>query len=330
MYNDCMSNEIKISNEEDFVNFFNKIDDEEYMKNVVFKADDLSVSMKFEGENYNSSLTGSMIQALADYQERIYHIYKTQKYGANSSKKLTDDEKRALEIKVDIKPGCTEAVISFVRNIIPEVTNNMNSEDIAQTIKTVAGIVAVVWGVKGLGVPLIKEAFKTKREKIKEKLEQSKSDNEKAYLESIQSITHDAIEGMRSVATGISVAAPDKVTVGINDITAEEAQSVSDDMKKPRAKPEKDGLPDMYSVEGEFKVLNINYEKTVTMMKALHIESNKVYDNISLMDGWLTEESLNILKDAQERDPVRFRILLTRDGRSKNFFKAIDVHSIGK
>lgn len=325
-----MSNEIKIASEEDFINFFNKIDNEEYMRDVVFKTDDLSVSMKFEGENYNSSLTGSMILALADYQERIYHIYKTQKYGPNSNKKLTDDEKRALEIKVDIKPGCTEAVVTFVRDIIPEVVNNMSSEDLAQTIKTVAGIIATVWGVKGIGVPLIKEAFKTKREKIKEKLEQTKSEQEKAYLESIQSITHDAIEGMRSVATGISVAAPDKVTIEASNITAGDAQAVLEDMKKPRSRPEKDELPDMYTVEGKFKVLNINYEKEVTMMKAIHVETEKLYDNISLMDGWLTEESMNILKNAQERDPVFFRILLTRDGKSKNFLKAIDVNSIGK
>lgn len=325
-----MSNEINITNEADFIEFFNRIDDEEYMKNIVLKADNLSVFMKFEGDNYNSSLTGSMIQALADYQERIYHIYKTQKYGPNSTKKLTDDEKRALEIKVDIKPGCTEAVISFVRDIIPEVAKNMNSQDIAQTVRTVAGIVAVVWGVKSLGTVAIKEVFKTKREKIKEKIEDSQSESNKVFLESVQSITHDAIEGMRSVASGISVASPDKVTVENNNITAGDAQSVLEDMRKPRAKPEKDSLPDMYSVEGEFKVLNINYEKDVTMMKALHIESNTVYDNISLMDGWLTEESMNILKDAQERDPVTFRILLTRDGKSKNFLKAIDVHSIGK
>lgn len=325
-----MSNEIRITNEEEFLNFFDRIDDEEYMKEALLEADNLSVFMKFEGENYNSSLTGTMIQALADYQERIYHIYRTQKYGPNSNKKLSDEEKRALEIKVDIKPGCTEAIVSFVRDIIPEVVNKMNSQDISNTIITVAGIIIVVWAVKGVGVTLIKEAFKTKREDIKNKLEQAKSEKEKAFLESIQSITNNAIEGMRSVASGITVASPERVTIGTNEITTGEAQNLLEDMKKPRAKPVKDEFPDMYSVDGEFKVLNINYEKDVTMMKALHIESNTVYDNISLMDGWLTEESMNILKNAQERDPVKFRILLTRDGKSKNFLKAIDVNSIGK
>lgn len=325
-----MSKEIRITNEEEFLNFFDRIDDEEYMKEALFEADNLSVFMKFEGENYNSSLTGTMIQALADYQERIYHIYRTQKYGPNSNKKLSDEEKRALEIKVDIKPGCTEAIVSFVRDIIPEVVNKMNSQDISNTIITVAGIIIVVWAVKGVGVTLIKEAFKTKREDIKNKLEQAKSEKEKAFLESIQSITNNAIEGMRSVASGITVASPERVTIGTNEITTGEAQILLEDMKKPRAKPVKDEFPDMYSVDGEFKVLNINYEKDVTIMRALHIESNTIYDNISLMDGWLTPENMNILKNAQERDPVKFRILLTRDGKSKNFLKAIDVNSIGK
>lgn len=330
MYNHTMSKEINITNEEEFLSFLNRIDDEEYMRNIVFKAENLSVAMKFEGENYNSSLTGSMIKALADYQERIYHVYKTQKYGMNSNKKLSEEEMRSLEIKVDIKPGCTEAVISFVKDIIPEVINNMNSQDTAQTIKVVAGIIVGVWGLKGIAVPLIKEAFKTKRKSIDEKIEKSKTEQEKEYYESIQSITHDAIEGMRSVATGIAIASPDKVTIDSSEITTNEAHDVLEDLKKPRAKSEKDNLPDMYTVDGDFKVLNINYEKSVTLMKALHVNSGTVYDDISLMDGWLTEESLKILKDAQERDPVHFRIILTRDGRSKRFMKAIDVHSIGK
>lgn len=115
-----MGKEIKISTEKEFIEFLNNIDNEDFLRNSILKADRLSVSMKIEGENFDSSLTGSLIKALADYQNKIYHIYRTQKYGLSSNKQLTDEELRALEIKVEIKPGCTEAVIGFVKESTPK------------------------------------------------------------------------------------------------------------------------------------------------------------------------------------------------------------------
>ena len=325
-----MANEIKISTEEEFLRFLKNIDNEEFLTNSILKADRLSVSMKIEGEKFNASLTGSLIKALADYQDRVYHIYKVQKYGASSNRQLTDEERRALEIKVEVKPGCTEAVLGFIKDIIPEVVNNMTGQELSKTIIAVTGIVAGAWALKGIVAPAITNAFKIKRKEIDAKIEIAKTEKEREYLTSIQSITHDAIEGMRSVASGLAVTAPEKISIDDKSLTTDEAENIAAEMKKPRKEAKSDGLPDMYSVEGEFKVLNINYEKAVTLMKAEHVESKVIYDNISLMDGWLTEESLNILKDAQERDPVWFRILLNRDGKSKRFLSAIDVNSIGK
>ncbi|MBR4464794.1 MAG: DUF2953 domain-containing protein [Treponema sp.] len=325
-----MVNEIKISTEEEFLSFLKNIDNEEFLTNSILKADKLSVSMKIEGEKFSASLTGSLIKALADYQQRVYHIYKVQKYGISSNKQLTEEELRALEIKVEIKPGCTEAVIGFVKDIIPEVVSKMTGQELSKTIIAVTGIVAGAWALKGIVAPAISNAFKTKRKEIEAKIELAKTEKEKEYLTSIQSITHDAIEGMRSVATGLAVTAPEKIAIDDKCLTVSEAENLAAEMKKPRKETKPDSLPDIYSVEGEFKVLNINYEKAVTLMKAEHIESKVVYDNISLMDGWLTEESFNVLKDAQERDPVWFRIILTRDGKSKRFSPVIDVNSIGK
>lgn len=325
-----MEKEISISSEKDFISFLSKIDDEKYLMNSVIKARRLSVSMKIEGENFNSSLTGSLITALADYQNRIYHIYKTQKYGISSRKRLSDDELRALEIKVDIKQGCTEVVVGFVKDIVPEVVEQMTGREISGTIIAITGIVVGAWALKGIVVPAISEAFKTKRKDIESKLEIAKTEKEKTFLTAMQSITHDAIEGMRSVATGIAVARPEKISVDNKNLTSDEAENISIEMKEPIKEIQPDGLPDVYSVEGEFKVLDINYEKSVTLMKAEHLKTKTVYDGISLMDGWLTEENFEVLKNAQERDPVWFRIILTRDGRSKRFLKAIDVNSIGR
>ena len=87
-----------------YIEFWGLEDDEEYIKTTAVTAKQVSVSFKIQGDNFESSLTGSLITALAEYQEKVYRIYKIQKYGQNSTKSLTPEEKRALEIKVYIKP----------------------------------------------------------------------------------------------------------------------------------------------------------------------------------------------------------------------------------
>jgi len=204
---------ISVSTEEEFLQFLSNIDDYDYISKTLANAKGITVSFKIEGENFHSSITGSMITALAEYQKRIYHIYKVQRYGIKSTKSLSDDELRSLEIKVDIKPGCTEAVITFVKDIIPEVMKKMSGQEIVTVTIVVAGIVAGAWAIKGIASQFIKERFKTKRSEIDSKIEIAKTEKEKEFLLSMRSVTHDAIEGMRSVATGLRIANPESISV---------------------------------------------------------------------------------------------------------------------
>lgn len=322
-----MQKEIKISTDEEFVAFINSIDNEKFLEDSIISASKLSVSFKIEGDRFNSSLTGTFITALAAYQEKIYHIYKTQKYGEASHRQLTDEEKRALEIKVVIKPGCTEAVIEFVKDIIPEVVSRMDGAQITKASIAVAGIVAGAWAIKGIAVPAIKEAFKTKRAEIDSKVEIAKDEKEKAYLESIASITHDAIEGMRSVASGIATAAPEKISVDGQQLDNTKMALLSDDMVK-KVEKTVDNKPDVYNVSGMFQVLEINYEKDNTTMKAKNVESGTIYEDINLLDGWMSKENMTILENAQLREPVFFRIICEKAGRK--YKNSIDVHSINE
>lgn len=164
----------------------------------------------------------------------------------------------------------------------------MTGEEISKTTIVVAGIVAGAWAIKGIVSPLIKEAFKTKREEVQAKVEIAKTEKEKEFYESIKSVTHGAIEGMRSVATGFRIANPSQLSVDGRNVTQDEITSTPEEMAAPKSK-EIDNTPDVYSIESDFKVLKINYEHAVTMMTAKDIKTDEVYENISLMDGWLKE-----------------------------------------
>lgn len=202
----------------------------------------------------------------------------------------------------------------------------MTGEEISKTTIIVAGIVAGAWAVKGIVSPLIKQAFKTKRAEVQAKVEISKTEKEKEFYESIKSVTHDAIEGMRSVATGFKIANPSQLSVDGKNVTQDQIATTPEEMAAPKLK-EIDNTPDVYSIESDFKVLKINYEHAVTMMTAKDIKTDEVYDNISLMDGWLKEENMNFLKGAESRDPVHFRILVQKAGKNKKIY-SIDINSI--
>lgn len=325
---------ISIQTEQDFINLMERIDDAEYILNSKIEAKNLSVHLKIEGTNFNSSLTGSIISALAEYQQNIYRIYKNEKYGKSSGRHLSDEEKRALEIKVAIHPGCTDAVIDFVKDIIPEVLNNMTGTETVIAI----GVIMFAFAIKGIGVQLIQSIFKTKRNDVNAKLEVEKKEIEArleekkinvakekdiVYLNSINSFISGSMETMRSFSKNLKIANPEKLTINETEVTQEDLDRVSSDMVIHKEKVDE---PKESVVSGAFKVLDINYEKELTTMKAEHIETKKIYENISLNDDWMTPENMAILKNAQYREPVIFKIIIKKQGRK--YLSTIDVNSI--
>ena len=70
----------------------------------------------------------------------------------------------------------------------------------------------------------------------------------------------------------------------------------------------------------------MNYEEPVTRMNALHVESGKIYNNISLQNDWIKGADYKTVKEAENREPIYFKILVHEKGKSLSC--AIDVESI--
>lgn len=318
--------EIKVETEEQFLAFLDRIDDKSFMELTDISSTRFEVCYKIEGATFDSSLPGSLILGLATYQEKIYKTYRLQKYGKHFPRPLSEEEKKELEIKVTVKPGCTEAVVTFARDMFLEAMKNMTGQELSTTIISVASVFIGAWAIKGIAAPIIQEKFKTKRAEIEAKKEQSKDEKEIKFLEKMETVTNNAIESMCSLAQGIVSSGPTSVTVDDKKIDIEEIAQIPERLRKEKPVSTKEDLPDIYSVEGSFKVLEINYEQDTTQMRALHIDSNTCYNEISLQDGWMTQKNMAILENAQARDPVFFRILAQRSGRK--YKHAIDVNSI--
>lgn len=312
-----------IKTDKDFLLLLDNIDNPEFIYGKSISSGNISVKIKLEGNDFESSLTGKVIGGLAEYQQRIYHAYKVQKYGARSNIALTDAELEMLEIKVSVKPGCTEAIVALINNI-PEVVKQMSGEDIKIISTTVVAIISTAWAIKSITSVAIKEKFKTKRAEIDIKMKEADTDEKKAFYEMIRAITHDSIESVRSVAASVVSRGTERITIDDKEISKTELSLIPQEMAPPRKPIDKTDR--MYNVEGMFRVLNLNYEGAVTMMKAQHIASEIIYEDVSLQNDWLNETSMDAIKNAENREPIFFKINIHEVGKKST--KAIDVNSI--
>jgi nucleoside recognition membrane protein YjiH len=74
----------------------------------------------------------------------------------------------------------------------------MTGDQVQSTLLGVAGIIAVAWAIKGIASKYIVEKFKNKRKEISIKKSLAKNETEKKMYEFLESVTHEAIEGVRS------------------------------------------------------------------------------------------------------------------------------------
>lgn len=131
----------------------------------------------------------------------------------------------------------------------------------------------------------------------------------------------------KDIAHGLVSVAPKNIEIDGVPLNTTRLADIEEDLAE-RTEAEDANKPDIYTIEGMFKVLSINYEKSVTLMKAIHVESGKEFDDILLQDGWMTTENMTILDNAQERTPVFFRVICER--KRRRFIHTIDVNSIAK
>jgi nucleoside recognition membrane protein YjiH len=107
------------------------------------------------------------------------------------------------------------AGISFLcATLLPEALKTMTGDQVQSTLLGVAGIIAVAWALKGIVLKYIAEKFKDKRKEISIKKSLAKREAEKKMYEFLESVTCEAIGGMRSVSEGIARSSAERVLGG--------------------------------------------------------------------------------------------------------------------
>jgi len=314
-----MINALTIKSEKDLVGFLENIDDIKYLENNPLKLGGTILKLKLEGDNFESSLPGSLIIGLAKYQEKIYTTYLASKYGVGTRRKITPEEAKLLEIKVTVKQGSTEVWIKLLIDKAWEILGDMPTDQIPSTVITIAMIAAVAYCLKGLGSVVVKQVLKSKRKALAEKRALSKDDVEKKKLEIIESSVNAAIEGMKTVSLGIVQSGARHIAINDKTVSSADIKSAIEGLE-----PEKPELREEHSViSGTYRIQRVTFDfkKDSASADIFDVESGDPIHGLVVQPKHLSDGSYRVLKTAQDKQDVKLQIIVTK--RNDNIHKAV-------
>jgi hypothetical protein len=299
-----------IKSEKDFISLLNNIDDTDYLKTKFLKFDGMTVKIKLRGDSFESSLPGSLIIGLAQYQEKIYRIYLQSKYGADTRRKITPEEAKPLEIKVTIKEGSTEAIIELAYKVLKEAISTMPPDQVLPAILGLAGIVVGGICLHGIGSKVVAGVFKSKRKTLAQKKAQSKDEVEKKKLEVLETAINTAIEGMRAVSAGIVNAEPSRVAVNGKAVSTDVIKSIADEL----APETPDVLEEQSVLTGTYRIqrITLDFKKDTASADVFDIESGDPIHGIMVQPKSISDGSYRVLKTAQDQRDVKLQLIVTK------------------
>lgn len=140
-----------------------------------------NLKFKLSGKKFNKSLTPSVMKGFVDMQHQINKSYALVKYGIPDPRKLSKEEKEALEIEVTVEQGSSLIEVNidgFLTKITHELVGKMSPQDV---VVTVLGV-ALIWG----GVTLFKKFLDNRKEV---RLAETKKESDREHLNTIQFIS---------------------------------------------------------------------------------------------------------------------------------------------
>lgn len=99
-----------------------------------------TLNLYLKGDKFHQSITPTVMKGLLEFQKGIYRSYAVAKYD-HPGKRLSEQEREDLEIRVDIKDGSSDLDINFqelATKLLGQMVGKMDSQDIVITIVTIA------------------------------------------------------------------------------------------------------------------------------------------------------------------------------------------------
>jgi hypothetical protein len=104
-----------------------------------------TLSLYLQGEKFHQSITPTVMRGLLEFQRGIYQSYAAAKYD-HPTKRLSDDERKALEIRVDVRDGSSDFGINFQELAVKLIEQLGGKMDPVHVLITVVSIAVLYFG----------------------------------------------------------------------------------------------------------------------------------------------------------------------------------------
>ncbi|WP_431221708.1 hypothetical protein ACQ86O_14535 [Serratia sp. L9] len=142
-----------------------------------------SLSFRLEGDNFQQSITPSVMKGFIEMQSQINKSYALAKYGVPDPRKLTKEEREDLEIKVKVEKGSSVFNVDidgFLTKLGQELVGKMSPQEIMVTLLGAA----LIWG----GVSIFRRFLDNRKEV---RLSELNKDADKEHLKTMQSMSQE-------------------------------------------------------------------------------------------------------------------------------------------
>jgi len=298
-----------IKSDRDIIGLLKNIDNVDYLQKKLFSCDGTQIKIKLQGDNFNASLPGSLITALAEYQNKIYRAYLINKHGANTKYRLTPGEAKQFEIKVTVKEGSTEALIEFAYKVIKEAMTVMTPEQVSELVQKLAGMAIVGLSVIGVGSVAVVQAFKTVRKSIALKKARSKDEVEKRKIEAQESTINMAIGAIQEMGRGIVQSSPKNVMINDKIIPIKKIEALTEHLEPE----EPEVLEEQSVVKGVYRIkrVTMDFYKETASVDIYDIETQNLIKGVVIQQKSISDGSYSVLKKAQEKEELKLQLIIT-------------------
>lgn len=304
-----MNNQIILTNEEEAFDLLEKIANGDFTGNLseIDFGNWSKLTIRLTGDKFHSSITPTVMRGLIDVQNGIYKSYCTMRYGTESTRQLTDEERKKLEILVIVTEGSAliEAFLGPVAEELAKgVFDNMPIEAKITLILlilfgfgTYRAISTYMANKKEIRLKEIEESNKTEveKEQLKTELERLKlvTDSHDKNLETLakiaqkypeaQKVTQTIQDSQESLIRAVVAAEPDAIEIQGVDIPVQAAEVLVATTRHQWLETRLDGVFRILQIDSsnaanlKIKILGINgVEHTATLqdetMERRHVD----------------------------------------------------------
>lgn len=269
--------------------------------------------IKLEGDKFDQSLTPSVMKGFVELQRAIHRSYAATRYD-DPSRRLSDEEKQALEFTVKVEQGSSIVEVNLqepVLRILQDLVGKMDPNS--------ALIAAVTLATLFVGKSLLGKYLDNQRQ---DKAERARNERDRVMLENMQIMSAEETRRAQVIAglvesnhqlINVSRIAHDARTELVRSMSSADQVEISGivmdgDMAATLTRNARE-MSSEIRIDGLYKILRVDAsDPSVFKVKVAHMETRREIEAI-VQDDSMNSDNKRALQQAEwARRPVRLEI----------------------